>query len=219
MTELPLPILYSFRRCPYAIRARIVLLLCAQDVELREVLLANKPVQMQQVSAKATVPVLCLPDGNILDESLDIMQWAIARSLDPEKLFSVASEQQSQLDLIKHNDTEFKHWLDRYKYHTRHPEHPPEYYQHNAEQFLGILEAHLIHSPYLFGKRPQLADVAIMPFVRQLAGVDRKWFDNTHYSAVKIWLANWLSSQLLINAMVKYPPWSTDQITIVLTNT
>lgn len=192
-----------------------MLLMCAQNVEMREVQLANKPPQMIHASAKATVPVLCLPDGNILDESLDIVQWVITRSADPEKLFCIDSEQQSQLELINYNDTEFKHWLDRYKYHVRYPEHPLEYYRGNAERFLAMLEARLDSTAYLFGTRPRLADVAIMPFIRQFASVDRQWFENSLYVAVKAWLAGWLNSPVFKSVMVKHPPWSADQTAVV----
>ena len=143
------PVLYSFRRCPYAIRARITLLLCAQCVELREVLLNNKPPQMVALSKKATVPILCLTDKRVLDESLEIMRWAIAESGDPAGLFADTSQQQKQLDLIARNDSEFKYWLDRYKYHVRFPEYPQEYYRRKACQFLHGLEARVASTQHL----------------------------------------------------------------------
>ena len=136
---------------------------------------------MIALSEKATVPVLFLTDKRVLDESLEIMRWTLAQSGDPARLFTDASQQQAQLDLIAINDSEFKYWLDRYKYHVRYPELPLEHYRQKAAQFLQQLEVRLSSTEYLFGSRPQLADIAIMPFVRQFSGVEREWFQSGSY--------------------------------------
>lgn len=194
------------------------MLLCTQQVELREVRLNNKPRQMILASAKATVPVLCLPDGRVIDESLEIMQWAIDAGKKTQQLCGMGNSKQCQLDLINDNDHMFKPWLDRYKYHVRYPEHPLEHYRYNAEQFLAVLEARLNSTTYLFGPHPQLADLAIMPFVRQFAGVDRQWFDDSQYASVRGWLAGWLDSGVFKSAMVNYPVWSAEQQAIIFGN-
>ncbi len=181
--------------------------MCDQKVELREVLLRHKPVWMTEASAKATVPVMCLEDGTVLDQSLEIMQWALAQSNDPAGLLSADCQPRQQLALIAQNDTEFKHWLDRYKYHVRYPQNGAEFYREHAMQFVSILEARLADSGYLFGPRAQLADIAIMPFVRQFCSVDRAWFTANVTPALAGWLSDWLEAPLFAEAMAKHPPW------------
>ena len=216
MSQDNTPVLYSFRRCPYAIRARIGLLMCGQKVELREVLLRSKPAAMIQASAKATVPVMCLPDGTVLDQSLDIMQWALAQCGDRAQLLSADCQPQQQFELIARNDAEFKHWLDRYKYHVRYPEHSLEHYREQATVFLSTLEVQLVDSAYLFGSHPQLADIAIVPFVRQFCAVDREWFALHASSRLNDWLADWLENPVFKDAMVKYPPWQAAQTPVYI---
>lgn len=211
MNRIRYPVLYSFRRCPYAIRARLALQLCELRVELREVLLRNKPLAMIEASSKATVPVLCLQNGEVLDQSLEIMLWAFEQSSDPAKLFSERLCQQQQLDLIAQNDTEFKYWLDRYKYHVRYPDNSLEHYRDMGVLFLELLEKRLSVSFYLFGDRPQLADIAIMPFVRQFRAVDLSWFAANGGVRVNSWLRYWLEHPMFKHTMVKFPPWEKEQ--------
>lgn len=213
---MSVPILYSFRRCPYAMRARLALGRARINVEHREILLKNKPPQMLEVSEKGTVPVLVLPDGKVIDESLDIALWALkeCEKQQPSEhdLLWNSGNNDEQLKLIRQNDDEFKYWLDRYKYSVGYPEEPPEYYRSQAEQFLHILEEYLsATASYLFGDQPSLADIAIFPFVRQFAFVDKDWFDQTDYPYLHVWLSKWLQSEEFESVMIKYPEWSSIQ--------
>ncbi len=201
----PLPILYSFRRCPYAMRARLGLLFAGVSVELREVVLKDKPPQMLAISPKATVPVLQLADGTVIDESRDILLWAL-RCSDPEGL--LVPEHSPQMDeLIRKNDVEFKHWLDRYKYFDRHPAMTQREYRERGEAFLQQLEHRLGDGRFLLGDGISAADIAVMPFVRQFAHVDRDAFYALPYPRVQTWLTAWLEHPLFVQAMAKYPRW------------
>ena len=194
------PILYSFRRCPYAIRARLALTVSTKQCELREVKLSAKPDAMLAASPKGTVPVLVLMDGDVLDESLDIMQWALG-SNDPEGWL-----RRTDAALIARNDTSFKHALDRYKYPDRYDEDPVTH-QANGVAFLHELEARLARVGQLCGQDRGLADAAIMPFVRQFAAVDREWFAAQPLPRLQAWLADHLASPLFANVMVRKKPW------------
>ena len=167
-----LPILYSFRRCPYAMRARMALAASGAEVMLREVLLKDKPSELLAASPKATVPVLVLADGGVIEESLDVMQWALKRSDPLEWLAGGALDS----EWIGECDGEFKHWLDRYKYADRHPEHTAEDYRKNAEAFIQKLEDQLSGSDWVGGESANAVDVALLPFIRQFAGVDPSWW-------------------------------------------
>ncbi len=202
-TDSP-PILYSFRRCPYAIRARLALAATQQQVQLREVKLANKPQTLLQVSPKGTVPVLVLNDDHILDESRDIMHWAISQ-LDSTHPWRVGVGLGDPL--LERNDKEFKHWLDRYKYADRHPDYDVVYYRTQAEAFLMCLERRLTEAPWLSGQHGGALDAAIVPFVRQFAGVDAAWFEQAPYPLLQSWLRRWLSSALFTGVMDKRVPW------------
>ena len=199
-----LPVLYSFRRCPYAMRARMALLACGQAVAVREVVLRDKPDALLALSDKATVPVLQLPHGEVLVESVDIMQWAVAKAGAHERLKSGHAD---TTRLIVENDREFKYWLDRYKYFDRYPQHSQQYYRDQACEFLAQLERRLSTSPQLLGTRESLADYAIMPFVRQFAAVDRDWFGQAGYASLQQWHAHWMQHQVYLQAMEKYPQW------------
>ena len=165
----PLPILYTFRRCPYAMRARMALYKSEQACAVREVLLRDKPAEMLAQSAKGTVPVLVLTDGTVFDESLDIMRWALNRC-DPENWLSPAHGTPDEvLALISRNDGPFKDHLDRYKYSTRYQDTDPIVHREQGVQFLEILNGRLAASTFLFGDHISLADIAIFPFVRQFA--------------------------------------------------
>jgi len=199
------PVLYSFRRCPYAMRARLAIAIAAVPIELREVELRDKPQQLLDISAKATVPVLLLQNGKIIDESLDIMHWALAIN-DPEnwKNNSIADDINQ---LVQINDGEFKYYLDRYKYADRYPEYSEQYYRQKAEIFLAELETRLSKHSYLCGENRCLADMAIFPFLRQFANVDLDWFQSADYKNLNRWLNQQLESDLFIAIMDKYPVW------------
>ena len=200
------PILYSFRRCPYAIRARLAITVAAIKVELREIELRNKPEQLLAISAKGTVPVLQLADNTVIDESLDIMFWALAQN-DPSNWLE-STQLPNFNSLIEHNDVEFKYYLDRYKYADRYPEHPIHFYREKAESFLIELEEKLQHTQYLSGHQFSFADAAILPFVRQFATVDSIWFQHSPYNAVNTWLQLFLQSKLFASVMIVYQPWA-----------
>ncbi|WP_340317072.1 glutathione S-transferase [Rhizorhabdus argentea] len=203
------PVLYSFRRCPYAMRARMALIVSGTICELREVKLSAKPPEMLALSPKGTVPVLLLPDGNVIDESLDIMRRALE-----------ANDTEGWLDgddpeLIANNDGSFKYHLDRYKYPGRHGSDPLE---HRAAglAMLAAYEAVLAQRDNLRGPRRRLADIAIMPFVRQFAETDRRWFDLQPLPALQAWLARHVESALFEAAMARFPPWIAGQRPVLL---
>ncbi|MGB0459238.1 MAG: glutathione S-transferase [Porticoccaceae bacterium] len=199
-----LPILYSFRRCPYAIRARMAIAYASITLELREVALANKPAAMLAISPKGTVPVLQLSD-RVIDESVEVMRWALSQS-DPENWLA-SDSQQEQSTLIDENDNEFKQWLDKYKYWDRYPEQSQQDYRKKAEKFLSNLELRLQHNSYLLGNNICMADIAIFPFIRQFAFVDKPWFDDADYPSVQRWLNQFLQSKLFEQVMVKHVLW------------
>ncbi|MBO1531593.1 glutathione S-transferase [Psychrobacter sp. F1192] len=200
-----LPLLYSFRRCPYAMRARLGILFAELEVQLREIVLKHKPPQMLAISPKGTVPVLQLTDGAVIEESREIMEWALAQQ-DPQGLLDTANVAQANV-LIDNNDNEFKHWLDRYKYADRHPEMTQEAYRQRGEAFLQVLEELLTDHNYLLGESVTIADIGIMPFVRQFAHVDRDTFYSLPYPNLQRWLQDWLAHPLFVQVMTKYQPW------------
>lgn len=205
----PQPILYSFRRCPYAIRARLALKYAQVSLELREVVLRSKPEAMLAISPKGTVPVLQLPDGRVLQESLDIMRWALLQA-DPQGWLSQGGNgaQQTMHDLIARNDGPFKALLDRYKYPERHPEFGAADYRDQAIALcLQDLEQRLAGSPFLLGDKPSLADMAVVPFIRQFAQVDAAWFAGAPFPALQAWLKRLVESPLFESVMAKYPAW------------
>ena len=181
------------------------------SVELREVLLNERPKSLYKVSSKGTVPVLLLKDGKVLDESLDIMQWAIKQG--EQKLYEDKLNEQNQL--IKYNDTKFKYWLDRYKYHVRYLENSREYYQRKCSKTLAEYDMRVRENAYLTGDRIRLADIAIFPFIRQCANVDQNWFNNK-YPNLNQWLEIWKQSRLFKSVMMKYDQWTLgDELIIV----
>ena len=183
------PVLYSYRRCPYAMRARLALDVSAQSYKVREVALRDKPKEMLQASPKGTVPVLIDIDGAVIDESIDIMFWALSRN-DPEGWLTPERETLAAMtSLIRHFDEPFKGHLDRYKYPTRFAEANAESSRGEAVASLLLLEQRLQASSYLFGSRIALADMAIAPFVRQFSKVDPPWFSNQPLPNARRWLA------------------------------
>lgn len=199
------PILYSYRRCPYAMRARMAIWAANIQVEVREISLREKPAHLLQISPKGTVPVLQLPDGTVLEQSLDIMQWALAQS-DPQGWLNADPEAVNALITI--NDGDFKKALDRYKYPDRYPEHTQQVYREQGEQFLLRLQVALEQHDYLLGDKPSMADVAIFPFIRQFAAVDAEWFASSAYPKLRVWLEGWLQSLLFEEVMQKFPTYT-----------
>ncbi len=204
-----LPVLYSFRRCPYAMRARMALLVSGASVELREVALGRKPAEMVAASPKATVPVLVLPTGEVIDESIDIMRWALSQN-DPEDWLAG-----DDAALIANNDGAFKHHLDRYKYPDRHATDPIEHRDAGLAMFRD-LEARLSSAANLCGDARTLTDIAIMPFVRQFAAVDAAWFTAQPVPQLQAWLARHTASTLFDHAMLRTRPWVPGDPPIIL---
>lgn len=224
------PILYSFRRCPYAIRARMALSLSRITPETREIALKNKPAAMLVISSKGTVPVLQLGENEVLAESLEIMRFALAHPATSQQvqplltaqyfealLLGINSPEQltTDLALIISNDSEFKPWLDKYKYADRYPEQDAVFYRQQGEEFIAQLEhclavnaKNITAQPvFLGGQCPSLSDLAIFPFIRQFALVDMPWFNHSHYHYVQAWLTYWLDSPLFEFVMLKVPCW------------
>lgn len=201
-TTLDTPILYNFRRCPYAMRARLALLSAEITVEVREIILRAKPDHMLELSPKGTVPVLWLGD-RVIDESRDIMNWALAQN-DPKGLLDMPREGE---DWIAKIEGPFKTALDRYKYATRYEGVDTSVERKTAQDILMSVDAQLRQTPWLYGDRPCLADFATITFVRQFANVDRAWFDAQDWAGVKSWLERFLASDRFANIMQKYPLW------------
>ncbi|MEL4428986.1 glutathione S-transferase [Shewanella mangrovisoli] len=207
---MPLPILYSFRRCPYAMRARLGLLLGQCQVEVREITLKAKPTEMLAISPKGTVPVLQLPTGEVIAESLEIMRWALTNTHSQAAqplLGETASAQNLITELIAQNDVEFKPWLDKYKYADRYPEYAQADYFAKASTFLERLEAQLEQHPYLIGATLSLADFAIVPFIRQFTAVDSKRDLTVAFPLLMSWLTALTGSEIFLQAMEKYVIW------------
>lgn len=202
-----LPILYSFRRCPYAMRARLAIAASARTCALREVVLRNKPPEMIAASAKATVPVLVLAGAEVIDESLEIMHWALDGN-DPDGWLAPFLSDRADVDaLIAENDGPFKDHLDRYKYPTRYADVDPRHHRAQGLVFLEKLDARLVKTAYLCGDDFTIADAAIAPFVRQFANTDRVWFDALDIAGVQRWLQEFLDSHRFRRVMEKYPAW------------
>ena len=200
--------LFSFRRCPYAMRARMALAVSGAELELVEVSLKNKPQRMLDLSPKGTVPVVELDDGTVIDESLDIMLWTL-NNHDPEGwLGQNPAMLEEMMAVIAENDGDFKHHLDRTKYAVRYDGADPEVHRAKAQGFLQKLSEQLLHQPHLFGKKPQLADWAILPFVRQFANIDRARFDKSTHPRLVAWLNDGLDSARFQEIMKKGSRWA-----------
>ena len=221
---MTLPILYSFRRCPYAMRARLALAVSGQVCELREVVLRDKPQALLAASPKATVPVLQLASGEVLEHSLDIMLWAL-RQHDPEGWLTPETGSLDAMQaLIAANDGPFKQALDGYKYPHRFlsaqtdtgeaARQFAEQHRDSAAQWLMTLQTRLENHDCLFGANASLADMALLPFVRQFAHTDAAWFAAQPWAALARWLTRWESGALLAQVMAKYPPWQSGQAAV-----
>ncbi|MBO6504194.1 MAG: glutathione S-transferase [Kordiimonadaceae bacterium] len=199
-----LPVLYSFRRCPYAMRARMAVAVAGIAVNLREVVLRDKPPSMLEASAKGTVPVLVLDDGAVIDESLDVMRWALAVR-DPEGWLGADETEASAL--ISENDGSFKHHLDRFKYATRYEGADPLEHRMAAESFLLKLNDRLSQNSHLLGERRSFADIAIFPFIRQFANAAGDFMQDERFASLMRWLNDHVQSDLFLSVMKKYPQW------------
>ena len=206
-----LPVLYSFRRCPYAIRARLALGVSGVAYELREVTLKNKPLEMLALSPKGTVPVLVLGSSQTIDESLDIMRWALAMN-DPQGWLAQGALP-DMLGLIAQSDGPFKHALDRYKYPTRYPLESLSdvkafglAHRQIAVQWLQTLEPRL-GKGWLFGSQVSLADMALLPFMRQFTHTDKLWFAAQPWPCLQAWLARFEASAVFASVMGKHDSW------------
>jgi glutathione S-transferase len=201
------PVLYSFRRCPYAMRARLALLSSGVVCELREIVLRNKPAEMLAISPKGTVPVLQLPDGQVLEQSLDIMLWALSRNDPGRWLAADPAWHAQQLAWIARCDGEFKTHLDRYKYPNRYDLPDGLASRAQGSAFLAALNTALEDSVTLAGTRWGLADAAIAPFVRQWAHTDTVWFAGQPWPDLQRWLQGFENSPAFECAMAKFAPW------------
>lgn len=201
------PVLYSFRRCPFAIRARLAIHASRQTVELREVILRNKPEAMLLASPKGTVPILLLSEGRVVDESLDIMTWSLKQA-DPEGWLPERQDDQLRFDeLLARNDGSFKMALDRYKYPNRFEGADPHQARDDGARFIRDLDVCLQNGQFLLGQRFSLADAAILPFIRQYAHVDRDWFYRQSWKAVIAWLDAFKESERFLSVMIKISAW------------
>ncbi|WP_416466513.1 glutathione S-transferase [Pseudomonas sp. LFS044] len=196
-------ILYSFRRCPWAMRARLALRYAGCEVQVCEVAMKHKPAELLALSPKGTVPVLDTGNG-VLEESLDIMRWALTRN-DPQdwRLQADPAAAQQAEQLIARNDSEFKAQVNLYKYAERYPDYSREHYRQQAETWLAELEQLLEGRPYLLANHPSLTDAALLPLMRQFAGVEPQWFAEAAYPRVRSWLEGWLASELFKAVMAK----------------
>lgn len=210
------PVLYSFRRCPFAMRARLALVASQTEVELREIVLRDKPEHMVQLSPKATVPVLWLPNCSVIDESLDIMKWALKRH-DPKGWFNLTESEQNEANqLLQQLDGPFKHHLDRYKYASRHKTDPVVHLQACIDILLQW-QQRLNQNAYILGDNPTYVDYAMLPFVRQFRIANPDTFDKLDsIPAVQQWLGNYLNSDLYEKIMLKYDPWHPGQTVVFL---
>lgn len=209
------PILYSFRRCPYAMRARLAVSASGQEVELREIVLRDKAPQMLEISPKGTVPVLILRDGTVLEESLDIINWALSVNDAENWLDFSIIEIDEMAGLITQADGPFKANLDRYKYENRFDNVVSKEQRDLACEFLMKLNDKLQDHDYLFGDDFSKADGAILPFIRQYAHVDKEWFWQQDWPNLIRWLDAFLASDRFLFIMNKYPKWKEgDDITL-----
>ena len=204
------PILYSFRRCPYAMRARMAIYQSNIRCEIREVVLNDKPESMLSLSSKGTVPVLCTVDKKVIDQSIDVMYWAL-NQYDPDHWLTKNDSLTN--DLIMRNDNEFKYYLDRYKYHVGYPEYSQEEYRNQTQDFLEFLERCLVENGgvALTTNHLSLSDISIFPFIRQFANVDLHWFNSTPYERLKNWYKDIEQSNLFKHCMSKYEKWLPEQ--------
>ena len=215
-----MPILYSFKRCPYAMRARMALYLSKTVVELREVSLKNKPQPMLEISPKGTVPVLLLDDGSVIDESIEIIEWCIKKKKD---MFKDTLKKEQELfaeDAIKLFDEKFKFHLDRYKYATRYKNVDAASHRDACLDILKTLDKNINNTKWFFSNNVNKIDISVLPFIRQFRIADSLWFDaNQSIPNIQIWLENFLQSKLLNEVMINFDVWEpNDPIKLFPTN-
>ena len=205
---MSLPILYSLRQCPYAMRARLGLLLAQQSVMLRDIVMTNIPKEIFTASSKGEVPVLVLDNGTVIDESIDIMRWALNKN-DPQDLLYKKNPYliDEIQDFIHHNDNEFVDALKKYKAASRYHDDAEVEHRQQCETFIKDIEVRLSRHEYIFDDEPSLADYAILPFIRQFSRVDRKWYLQSPYPKLRKWLERHYNNPLFSKAMKKYPQW------------
>ncbi|MCL1078996.1 glutathione S-transferase [Parashewanella spongiae] len=205
---MALPILYSLRNCPYAMRARLALYASGQQVLLRDIVLSNKPAEMLIVSPKGTVPVLVTADKQVIDESLSIMKWAFSQT-DPDDYLNKAhtSALVEMLSVIALFDNEFKGHLEKYRCSKRYHEPSLLEDRQQCERYLADLESRLSQHQYLMSDKPSLTDLALMPFIRQFARVERQWYLQSPYPNLRQWLNGYLQSKMFSKVMAQYPMW------------
>lgn len=211
---MTLPVLYSLRNCPYAMRARLAIYKSKQPIELRDVVLTNKPKAMISASPKGTVPILVLTTAQVIDESLDVMLWALNES-DPDDLLHGENSLTDILNLIHQFDDEFKTCLEQYKCAKRYHESNLSECRQACEVYLKDLEQRLTDHDYIIDENESLADIALLPFIRQFAKIERQWYLQSPYPNVKRWLNRYLQSTMFTKVMAKYPLWSENSEMIV----
>ena len=205
---MSLPILYSLRQCPYAMRARLGLLLAHQSVMLRDIVMTTIPKEMIEASPKGEVPVLVFHDGTVIDESIDIMRWALNINDSQDLLYKNYPDLIEEIqNFIQHNDNEFVEALKGYKAASRYHDDAEVERRQHCELFIRDIEDRLSNQKYIFGDEPSLADYAILPFVRQFSRVDRKWYLQSPYPKLRSWLERHYQNPLFSKAMKKYPLW------------
>jgi len=212
-----LPILYSLRNCPYAMRARIAIFKAKQTVYLRDLVLSNKPSEMMKASPKGTVPVLVLANGTVIEESLEVMLWAFQQA-DPDNLMHnhINNAQSDMLMLINEFDTDFKTALEQYKCAKRYQEKNIIQQRELCQQYLERLEQRLTKHLFLMSDKESLADIALLPFIRQFAKVERQWYLQSPYPNVRQWLNNYLQSPMFTKVMATHPLWADNHEDILL---
>ena len=205
---MSLPILYSLRQCPYAMRARIGILLAEQQVLLRDIVMTNIPADMFSASPKGEVPTLVINDTHVIDESLDIMIWAL-KQRDPSNLLYSHQENayEEMLALISRNDNEFVTALKKYRAASRYHDDAEIECRQQCEIFIKYIEELLTKHEFIYGNTPSLVDYAIQRFVRQLSRVDRKWYLQSPYPKLRAWLEKHYQNPLFSKAMKRYPQW------------
>jgi len=211
-SNLSLPILYSLRNCPYAMRARVAIYYAKQKVALRDLVLSNKPAEMLAVSPKGTVPVLVLDNElaqpKVIDESLDVMLWALGQS-DPDDFLHCESPHllAEMLSLISQFDNEFKKCFDKYQCAKRYHEDSLENDRAACEKYILALEERLQRNDFLMSNKASLADIALLPFIRKFSKVERQWYLQSPYPKLRTWLNNYLQSRMFSKVMSQYPLW------------
>ena len=210
-----LPVLYSLRNCPYAIRARLAIYKAKQQVILRDVILSNKPAQMHNASPKGSVPVLVISESLVIDESLEIMLWALQKN-DPENLLhsQYANALTEMLALINRFDSEFKAYLEQYKCAKRYQEDNISQCRAACETYIKALELRLTQQDFLFSEKESLVDTALLPFIRQFARVERQWYLQAPYPHLRDWLNRYLQSPMFTKVMAKTPLWKEGNATV-----